>query len=206
MVSLKVSALKAAVSCVSKDKSDNRHVLKSVLVEFQHRGDIRNVRFVATTGIVMFVCQHGFIYDADEQRADWSILIPGDVITKAIKGKKGDMVQLSALDDGRYMLGDIAFAATAGTFPDYARFIPSYNDAQSDKLKQFDPDLLVIGQTALRAFYDEPKAYYRLRCFANCDIGVMDNGASDAVFIVMPLRDRAFAGANSDNYQGIANF
>jgi len=106
---------------LSADK-DVRYYLNGVCLEyFAGKG----YRLIATDGHVLGVwdCQ-GQDEDAVPQTADFRIIIPNDAV-KSLKKHKGATVMLESLPDGRYLLGETAFAAIAGVFPDYRRVIPA---------------------------------------------------------------------------------
>ena len=197
---IKTTALRAATLCAT-DKKDHRTYLRDILLDFRH-GVVNRVRIVATDGAILFAGQHALEYSEDAQTADFKLLLPIDAVKLALKGAgKNAYITLESLPDGRYALGDTLFSTlSAGTFPSYERVIPDQNAKVSDVPLQFDADLMKRGQDALRAFYDNKEKFYLTHLD---DLGsVMHAGSSEAVVVIMPLRDSAFAWCNSDKYQG----
>ena len=198
-ISIPLNVIKAASYCVANNK-DIRHYLRHVCFDFKH-GEVNHLRLISTDGAILSAFQVDLVYEDDSQSADFQLIVPIDVIKNAIKTKRNNIV-FESLPDGRYMLADNVFSPVDGKYPDYMRVIPSITDKPADKPLQFDPDLLVKGKDALNAFrnYSNP-VNFRLDHLPTLG-SVMHDGASDAVIVVMPLRDSAFAHMNSDNYQG----
>ncbi len=197
---IKTAALRAAINCVA-DKKDLRTYQRDILLDFRH-GAVNRLRIVSTDGAILFAGQHALEYAEDEQTADFKLLLPIDAVKLALKGAgKREFITLESLPDGRYALGDTLFnTAPANQFPSYERVIPDHNAKLADAPLQFDADLLKRGQDALRAFYDNKEAFYLTHLDS---LGsVMHAGSSEALIVIMPLRDSAFSHCNSDKYQG----
>ena len=195
---IQVSTLKAAI-CAASEK-DLRSYLIGVHFHFLHspeRGP--RLHIVATDGAMLFAAREQLEYLEGAQTADFSFTLPLAAVKTAVK-TKASIITLESLPDGRYLLGDTITAPLDGKFPDYLRVIPKSDAKPSDKPLQFDADLLARAQAALRCYYGTKNGFYRLSHLDG--IATMHAGANNAVVVIMPLRDSAYAGHNSDNYQG----
>ena len=194
---IKTRTLKASIYCAAV--KDVRYYLQGVHLHFRHEG-ITRVEVVSTDGNIMSAFIDTMEYIEDAQTADWSIIIPIDVVKKVSKVKKA-VVILESLPDGRYMLDDTVFAPVDGRYPDYRRVIPNAIDAakpnpDTDRV-QIDPDLMVRCADALLTYTGATKRKLSFQIDHFERASVMHCGENNAVCVVMPYRH------NGLTYQGL---
>lgn len=199
MILLNKGHLAAALTHVADN--DIRYFLNGVLFEVCADG---SVHLVATDGHRLFaglVCRLDGS-NPDEQKGPFSLIIPSDTVKAAIKGAgRFKDIMLSAMPDGRYMLGDTVFIPVDGKFPDWRRVRPDFS-ATTNTVQtpgQFNWQYLADANKALRLWYDvKPSTFksYRLEQRASSSLGLGDMGVmlgSDctASVVIMGMRDDA---------------
>lgn len=173
------SALAASLFCAAK--GDVRYYLNAVLIE-PGKG-----RIVSTDGTVLFCGE----IPQDDQFPD--VLIPRDIIEKAVKalGKKGvarTAVDVRILENGTYDLytleGTFPLVPVDGKFPDYERIVPV---TVSKAAAQYDPDLLVRITDAMNLYAGRSLRGYHLS--HNGPSAALYTGTGiNAFCLVMPMR------------------
>lgn len=194
-LSLRKSDLKAAFICSAV--IDIRYYLQGVYLEFSPSASGAAtdgiLTFAATDGDILFAGTAPAVFEADPQSAPFWMIIPSDAVKAAIK-TKNDIVILRSLPDGRYSLGDTIFATIDAKFPDFRRVIPA---SVSGETGHYDPELLVRGNDALRAYFNSKTKVYRLNNNGK-DAGVICGDSRDAVVVVMPMRTEGMGYAGHD--------
>jgi DNA polymerase-3 subunit beta len=194
-LSIRKSDLKAAFICSAV--KDIRYYLQGVYLEFSPSpsGAATDgiLTFAATDGHILFAGTAPAVFEADPQSAPFWMIIPSDAVKAAIK-TKNDMVILRSMPGGRYTLGDTVFAPIDAKFPDFRRVIPT---SVSGERGDFNPELLVRGNDALREYFGNKKIIYRLNNNGK-DAGVMCGNSRDAVVVVMPMRTEGMEYAGHD--------
>jgi hypothetical protein len=194
-LSLRKSDLKAAFICSAV--KDIRYYLQGVYLEFSpHANGVANdgiITFAGTDGHIMFAGTAPAVFTDDPQTAPFWMIIPSDAVKAAIK-TKNDMVILQSMPDGRYTLGDTVFAPIDAKFPDFRRVIPA---KVSGEKGNYDPELLVRGNDALRAYFNSKTKVYRVN-HNGTDAGVICGDSRDAVVVVMPIRTEGMEYAGHD--------
>ena len=195
-ITFDAKSLRAAIHCAAK--KDVRFYLNGVLV---HVNSTKALTVCATQGHVMFACNVEYCSEGEAFAPGFQIIVPYETIKALPKPSKyGDIVTLESLPDGSYMLGNSRFIAIDGRFPDYRRVIPSIDAKAPSEPNHYNPEYLVTCNDALRTFFNGPKTIsYKLTHLEGS--GVVHDGRSDAVCVVMPLRgDAAYQGFfnNSD--------
>jgi hypothetical protein len=184
-LSLRKSDLKAAFICSAV--KDIRYYLQGVYLEFSPspNGAATDgiLTFAATDGHILFAGTAPAVFNEDPQSAPFWMIIPNDAVKTAIK-TKNDVVILRSLPDGRYSLGDTIFAPVDAKFPDFRRVIPA---SVSGEIGNYDPELLVRGNDALREYFNSKKRVYRLN-HNGTNAGVICGDSRDALVVVMPIR------------------
>lgn len=189
---IKTSTLKAATHCMAK--KDIRYYLCGVLLAFKH-GAVNRLEVVSTDGHCMSAFSEPLEYTDNPQTADFEFIIPDSAVKLALKGAgKRHELTIESLPDGRYALGDTIFVPIDGKFPDYRRVIPINDVKPSETPLQFDAELLLKGQTALRDYLGGNRYTATMAHLLN--VGVMHNGTNQAVVVIMPIRP------NGLEYQG----
>jgi len=192
-ISLKTSVLRAALLCSAK--KDIRYYLQGICISFNHP-EIAMV--CGTNGHILFAGQCPIDVIEAPEAYGFEIIVPGDVI----KGldKKADVVMLETIDSmpkGHYVLGNTRFQAIDAKFPDISRVIPSRDAFPEQKASYFRPDYLQTANEALAMYYGDKKdKCYSLTQRGDAS-GVVHNSRSDALVVVMPMRNDA------GNYQGL---
>jgi hypothetical protein len=192
-ISLKTSVLRAALLCSAK--KDIRYYLQGICISFNHP-EIAMV--CGTNGHILFAGQCPVDVIEAPEAYGFEIIMPGDVI----KGldKKADVVMLETIDSmpkGHYVLGNTRFQAIDAKFPDISRVIPSRDAFPEQKASYFRPDYLQTANEALAMYYGDKKdKCYSLTQRGDAS-GVVHNSRSDALVVVMPMRNDA------GNYQGL---
>lgn len=179
---IRKSDLLAALICAAN--KDIRHYLNGVNVRYVPGGKDGGTLVLSGTDGHMLFC--------GTAPADWDgpvgepfdIMIPGDIVKTACKGKNPDTVALERAADGHYVLGNMVFSPIDGRYPDVERIIP---DKVSGALAQFNPELLERGQRALRAYFRSDKVWPVLHHNGE-SAAVMATDSQDAVVVVMPFR------------------
>lgn len=178
-MNLRKSDLKAALICAAT--KDARNYIAGVHMEFMPNSDGGIVTFVGTDGHILFAATAPAVFTEGDQTAPFYMTIPANVVKEACKGKLSG-VMLRSLPDGRYSLADTIFAPIDGRYPDFRRVIP---DKVSGERAQFDPELLVRAQSALREYFQSPRTVYTHHHSGNGP-SVMCGNSRDAVVVVMP--------------------
>lgn len=175
-VILPTNALKGAVHCAAT--KDVRYYLEGVHVRVTQE---QFVYVESTDGSVAFQTRLNELA-APETQGPFGIIIPLDIAKLAVKTKQPKLL-LKSLPDGRYMLGDFAFSAVDGKFPDVGRVMPTRtSDVYSGELPVFDAEILLRAQKALQAATDSKKTFaLHHPVHAHCD----------SVFLMAP-RDTNF--------------
>lgn len=184
---IEMRALDAALHCAAV--KDVRYYLNGVLLDFKHEANLDHINVVGTDGTILCAYRLPLDYLEGEQVADFQLIIPIDSVKAAIK-TKAKFLELSSLDDGRYMLGDIVFTPIDEKFPDYSRVIPRHDQVVSipDYRVIFNPDLLVRCTKSLRAWYSDKNLVPNVHYSTTYGSAVMHCGESSAVCVVMPTR------------------
>ena len=184
-LSLRKSDLKAAFICSAV--KDIRYYLQGIYLEFSPspNGAATDgiLTFAATDGHILFAGTAPAVFNEDPQSAPFFMIIPNDAVKTATK-TKNDVVILRSLPDGRYSLGDTIFAPVDAKFPDFRRVIP---EKVSGETGNYDPELLVRGNDALREYFGSKKRVYRLNNNGT-SAGVICGDSRDALVVVMPIR------------------
>jgi len=181
-VSIRKSTLKAAL--YSAATKDVRYYFNGVNLEFMHT-PIPHINVVATDGHRLGVFHETLEYIEGEQSSDFNIIIPRDSVIAAIKstGKRQTYMELASLDDGKYQLENIVFAAIDGRFPDWQKLVPQ---SVTGEIAYYNPEYLVDARDALRTYYGERAGEYWLS-HNGASPGVMQADA-DAMILIMPMR------------------
>lgn len=179
-IEVPVDVLKGALMCAA-DK-DNRYCLNGVNVRVDSIG---HVYIESTRGTILFQDRLPTVID---QKGPFNIIIPRETVKLALTGqKKGSVVVLKALDDGKYMLGGCVFSAIDGRYPDLSSVIPSSDSVSMTDVDpehiQFDPDLLVTCRDALNTAMGTKRVCIGLRFPKK---GSMNNAS------LMKLKDRDY--------------
>jgi len=195
-ITLKTSVLRAALLCSAK--KDIRYYLQGICISFNHP----EVAMVCgTNGHILFAGQCPIDVIEAPEAYGFEIIVPGDVI----KGldKKADVVMLETIDSmpkGYYVLGNSRFQAIDARFPDVSRVIPSRDAFAEIKPSYFKPEYLCTANEALAMYYGDKKD----KCYSLAQrgdaSGVVHNNRSDALVVVMPMRNDAgsYQGLNPD--------
>jgi DNA polymerase III sliding clamp (beta) subunit (PCNA family) len=191
-MSIRKSDLLAALTCAAV--KDIRSYLNGVYLEFIPTSDGGIVQFVGTDGSAMFFGNAPAVFLEYEQAAPFWMTIPSDAIKLACKGKY-DLITLASMDDGRYALGDVIFAALDGKYPDYRRVIP---DSVSGEIGNYDADLLAKAQKALNLYFQTKDKVFRLNHNGINGAAVMAGNSRDAGVVIMPIKiaTEKYAGLN----------
>lgn len=198
-ISLKTSALRAALMCAAK--KDIRYYLQGVCVSINHP----EVAMVyGTNGHILFAGQCPIDVIEAPEALGFDIIIPSDVI-KAMD-KKADCVILETIEGGAkgyYVLGNSRFQAIDARFPDVSRVVPSRDSFPEQKISYFRPEYLQTANEALAMFYGHKKdKCYPLTQRGDAS-GVVHAERNDALVVVMPMRNDPgiYQGLNSDFMQ-----
>ena len=182
MITIQKHHLAAALKCAPK--KDIRYYMVGVCLDVATNGD---VHLVGTDGHVMFA---GLIpapnvqWTGDAQKGSFQIIIPRDTVALAVKGAKPDTVTLTAMPDGRYMLGDVVFSPVDGKYPDWRR-VCAWPENVAPAPGHFNPDLLAIAADAVRTWHD--CKYPVLHQFGR-DRAIMTGTDMTGFCVVMPMR------------------
>jgi len=192
---IRTSTIKAAIHCAAV--RDVRYYLNGALFEFKH-GDAPHVNIVSTDGHRLSAFREPLKYFAEAQTADYSIIVPLDVLKQSAKAKTPRVV-LESTPDGRYMLNYVVFDPIDGKFPDYRRVIPS---TLSGEAARYQPEYLLDAKKALRDFYQvKTEDWLGTKLEQNgTGAAAVHYGKSDSVVVIMPARP----GKEIGNYQGFA--
>jgi hypothetical protein len=192
-ISLKTSVLRAALLCSAK--KDIRYYLQGICISFNH-SEIAMV--CGTNGHILFAGQCPIEVIEAPKAYGFEIIVPGDVI-KAMdkKAEFVTLVTIPSLPKDYYVLGNTSFQAIDARFPDISRVIPSRDAFPEQKASYFRPDYLQTANEALAMYYGDKKdKCYSLTQRGDAS-GVVHNSRSDALVVVMPMRNDA------GNYQGL---
>jgi DNA polymerase-3 subunit beta len=190
---ISVNYLTAAL--VIAPKSDIRYYLNGVNMAFKHGEESSVLEVVSTDGHMLFKAVQTLKYSEDTQTADFSMIIPRDVVDTAVrtaKRVKRSTITLEALPDGRYMLGETVFATIDGKYPDYERIVPK---SCSGELAQFNLQYLAQADTALRVAYENKSIHVHLSHNGK-ECAVVHTGLRNAFVVVMPLRSEISTWSN----------
>jgi len=192
---IRTSTIKAAIHCAAVH--DVRHYLKGALFEFKH-GDAPHVNIVSIDGHRLSAFREPLKYSAEAQTADYSIIVPLDVLKQSAKAKTPRVV-LESMPDGRYMLNYVVFAPIDGKFSDYRRVLPTTFTGEA---AQYQPEYLLDAKNALRDFYQvKTEDWLGAKLEQNgTGAAAVHCGKSDSVVVIMPARP----GKEIGNYQGFA--
>lgn len=187
MISFTKSQLAAAMPAMAK--KDVRFYLMGALVECCTNGDIH---IVSTDGHVLFA---GLIpapsvqWTGDAQKGPWRMIIPRDALVSALK-TKNPTIDLVAMPDGRYMIGDTVFTPVDGVFPNWRGVSVSREvlDTRGEVAGQFDPALLGAAHDALKTWFDGGKKFASHLHQHGQHAAVMTGDNMSAYCIVMPWR------------------
>lgn len=187
MLTFTKAQLSAAIPTMAK--KDVRFYLMGALIECCTNGD---VHIVSTDGCVLFA---GLIpapyvkWSSEAQKGPWRMIIPRDALVSALKAKKPTL-DLVAMPDGRYLLGDTLFTPVDGTFPDWRRVsVPrQVLDTRGEVAGQFDPDLTSAARDALKVWFDGGKKFAPHLHQHGTHSAVMTGDNMTAYCIVMPWR------------------
>jgi DNA polymerase-3 subunit beta len=190
-----VHILRASIPCCAI--ADIRAVLNGVNVTWSK--DERVLRVISTTGALasLFSCK---IPTQESDSFELTIPLESIKLALAAKATKGLVAHLSLSDAGEYDIdARIKFIPCEGKFPDFRRIIPL---TLSGETGEFDPELLVRANKALREYYRSKKEVYTLTQNGR-EHAAMHNGESDAIVIVAPIcptiydkRDKVYCGFN----------
>jgi hypothetical protein len=192
-ITLKTSVLRAALLCSAK--KDIRYYLQGICISFNHP-EIAMV--CGTNGHILFAGQCPIEVIEAPKAYGFEIIVPGDVI-KAMdkKAEFVTLVTIPSLPKDYYVLGNTSFQAIDARFPDISRVIPSRDAFPEQKASYFRPDYLQTANEALAMYYGDKKdKCYSLTQRGDAS-GVVHNSRSDALVVVMPMRNDA------GNYQGL---
>lgn len=192
-ISLKTSVLRAALLCSAK--KDIRYYLQGICISINHP-EIAMV--CGTNGHILFAGQCPIEVIEAPKAYGFEIIVPGDVI-KAMdkKAEFVTLVTIPSLPKDYYVLGNTSFQAIDARFPDISRVIPSRDAFPEQKASYFRPDYLQTANEALAMYYGDKKdKCYSLTQRGDAS-GVVHNSRSDALVVVMPMRNDA------GNYQGL---
>jgi len=135
---------------------DIRYYLNGVCLRLSRNANkVLEGQAYSTDGHMAFLCDFEVI---DERRGSdpapdfLEMLIPIDVVKHVAKGKLG-FVTLTSLDKDKYIIDDMAFTPIDGQFPDISRIVPT-TKALTNEPAQFNPNLLVRADKALRAWFE----------------------------------------------------
>lgn len=180
MITVKTQSIKAA--CGMAATKDVRYYLVGVQILVRDNGDV-HVR--ATDGTLVF----------DDLMPEKSAFAPADFIipleiAKLIAKSKAPMVEITIGADGRFECAGQIFKPLDGTFPDVDRVMPTRDSQFDTAVNQYDANLLLRCQTAMRIATGFSKAFFKIQ---NSPCGLMhrENDTYPRCAI-MPLRDRAF--------------
>ena len=155
MLQLTINSLKAAVTMAAT--KDVRYYLKGVFVGVMEDGA---VHLRATDGTVAF--EDVMPNKCEGQKGPFSIIIPLDAAKSAAK-TKGVVVELSALPDGKYQIGNIVFSPIDGRFPDTDRIFARRDVASDNVVAYYDFELLARCQVAMRLATGSKNTFYRIQ-------------------------------------------
>lgn len=180
MITVKTQSIKAA--CGMAATKDVRYYLVGVQILVRYNGDV-HVR--ATDGALAF----------DDLMPEKSAFAPADFIipldiAKLIAKSKAPTVEITLSSDGRFECAGQIFKPLDGRFPDVDRVMPTRDSQFDTAVNQYDAELLVRCQTAMRIATGFSKAFFKIQ---NSPCGLMhrENDTYPRCAI-MPLRDSAF--------------
>ncbi|QBE66826.1 hypothetical protein [Pseudoduganella lutea] len=175
MMLLKTDHLKAAALCAAT--KDIRFYLNGVFVEFL----LEETRLVATDGNIAAVLR-------DEQKHTLdqcvSLIIPNDVIKRALTGWKSGGSSLESLNGGLWSLNSVVFTPMDGRFPDYRRIVPT---KASGAVGQFDPELLAVFGKVAKALGQKTSAVHIWHSGTDA-AAVQVLGRPEFTGVMMPLK------------------
>lgn len=181
MITLQKKHLAAALKCAPK--KDIRYHLVGVCLDVATNGD---VHLVGTDGHVMFaglVPAPNVQWTGDAQKGPFQIIIPRDAAALALKSKT-DALMLTAMPDGRYMLGDVVFFPVDGTYPDWRR-VATWPANATPAPGNYNPDLLATASDAVRTWHD---CKYPVLHQFGLDRAIMTGADMTGFCVVMPMR------------------
>lgn len=148
MITLKKSQLRAAFNCAAK--KDIRYYLQGILLEVCTNGD---VHLIGTDGHILFcgLIASPIVNWTNGQAEQIQLIIPSDVVARECKGKS-DILDLTRLADGKWLLGSSVFSPVDGRYPNWRR-VARPHDSDST-MGHYNPDLLVRCNDALKIWFD----------------------------------------------------
>ncbi len=180
---------KAAQHCMST--KDVRYYLNGVCIRLSRGSDEQlKGQAYSTDGHIAFLCDFEVI---DERRGSdpapdfLEMLIPIDVVKHVAKGKL-DLVTLTSLDKDKYIIDSMAFTPIDGQFPDIGRIVPK-REALTGEAAQFDPNLLLRSDKALRAWHGLKKGQFPMLYQSGHSAALMCGRDDTAVVVVMPMKE-----------------
>ena len=185
MITLQTNLIRAVIHCAAK--KDVRYYLQGALLEVCTNGD---VHLVSTDGHCLFaglIAAPNVRWVGQPQSGPWQMTIPLETLKVAGKSKK-PTVDLCALPDGRYTLGDVLFTPVDGRFPDWRRVSMKVQGAELSPA-QYDPDLLAKCSAALKEWFNPKGRVYAAHLSQHgTDSGIMTGDDYTAYCLVMPWR------------------
>lgn len=181
MLNIETNKLTAAIPCAGI--KDIRYYLNGVHLE------------VTASGVVHIVSTNGHALFAGKiEKPDWTgepvpggftLTIPTDAIKTAAKAKTKTLT-LTALDHGRYSLGDVMFTPIDGKYPDWRRVAKLVEGEEQPA--HFNPDYLVACNKALNT-WSNLKGTVPAYVHARGDSAAAITGQDETAFcILMPVR------------------
>ena len=170
---------------------DIRYYLNGVCIRLSRGSDEQlKGQAYSTDGHIAFLCDFEVI---DERRGSdpapdfLEMLIPIDVVKHVAKGKL-DLVTLTSLDKDKYIIDSMAFTPIDGQFPDIGRIVPA-TKALTNEPAQFNPNLLVRADKALRAWFGMGKTQFPTLYHSGNNAALLCGPNDSAVCVVMPMRE-----------------
>jgi hypothetical protein len=186
-LSIPTTVFKAAQHCAAV--KDVRYYLNGINLRLCN-GSTGQV--YSTDGHVLFVANFTIEYQESADIADcqstFDLIVPLEAVKHASKSKN-KLVVLESMDNGCYLLDGLMFAAIDGKYPDISRVIPDRAKFKPDNLPgQFNPELLVKCQKALRAWFNNKTGVYQLFQQGANDTALMQGPDNSGFCVVMPCR------------------
>jgi len=184
MLTFTTDQIKSLIPCSAK--KDVRYYLQGALLEVCSNGD---VHLVSTDGHILFaglIAAPNVQWTEEPKTGPWQMIIPRDTLELAAKSKK-PTVELKAMPDGAYMLGDHYFKPVDGRFPDWRR-VSVKIDAALIEPGHYDPALLVRANDALKIWFGGGSKYASHLSQYGTSSAIMTGDNMTAFCIVMPWR------------------
>ena len=162
MLQITVNSFKAAITMAAV--KDVRYYLNGVFVGVTEDG---TVHVKATDGTVAF--EDVMPTKCETQKGPFSIIVPLDS-AKQVAKSKSPTVTLSALSDGKYVLGEVIFTPIDGLFPDTDRIFAARDSKYDATVAHYDFELLARCQIAMRLATGCKNNFYRVQ---NSPIGLV---------------------------------